>query len=97
MNILLPFQLSPEIGKIVDEFMTNVDAAYDTNDRSVEIYSLYQALTADIISRSAMGVDFGVQKDIENSELLKHMKQVFSTGMPLIAIPFGKLLLLNNN
>ncbi|OQR76313.1 thromboxane-A synthase-like, partial [Tropilaelaps mercedesae] len=81
-------QLSPEIVKIADEFMENVDKAYASGGRSVEMYDLYQALTAETICRTAMGVDFGMQKDIEGNKLLRDMKVVFQIGLPLPAIPF---------
>ncbi|OQR72996.1 thromboxane-A synthase-like [Tropilaelaps mercedesae] len=80
--------IAPEMSRIIDEFMENVDKAYATEGRVEEMYDLYQALTLDTICRTALGVGFGVQKDIANSKLLKQLKMIFSIGLNLFIFLF---------
>ena len=65
--------------------MDNIDDCY-TNGTECDINNLLQALTLDTICRVGMGVDFGVQKDVTNSELLKKVKIMVSFPMGLLAV-----------
>lgn len=69
-------QLSPEVAHFVDDFIANV-AVSSESGAEFDIYELYQALTLDTICRSAMGVNFGIQKDVANSEILQELKAIF--------------------
>lgn len=87
-SLNLYFQLVPMFSVMADEFMDNVDKAFASGDGSVEMSILYEALTSESICRTAMGVDFAVQKDIVHSKLLKHLRAVFGFGVPFILIVF---------
>lgn len=69
--------------------MKNIDDCF-INSRECDIYGLLQALTLDTICRVGMGVDFGVQKDVANSELLKQIRIMVSFPLGLMAVILRK-------
>ena len=73
----------------VDKFMKNVDKDFDSSSEC-DIYELFQALTLDTICKTGMGVDFGVQDDVENSKILKHVKSIFSFPFNLLLVVIGE-------
>ncbi|OQR74337.1 cytochrome P450 3A31-like [Tropilaelaps mercedesae] len=83
-------QLSPEVGRVVDGFMDNVHKEFASGGRSVDIYQLYQALTLETICHTALGVDYGIQKDVANSKILQKVKVVFTLNFNLLSIFLSK-------
>lgn len=80
----------PEILSMVDEFMENVRDAFITGNRFVDISELYQALSLDCLSRSAMGADFAIQKDLDKSKIFKQMNTMLREKFNLLNIVLRK-------
>ncbi|XP_003745699.1 cytochrome P450 3A6-like [Galendromus occidentalis] len=78
-------QLCPEVIHIVDDFMENVDAAH-VNGKEFDMYELYKGLTLDTICRSALGVDFEIQKNIAESRILHAIKALFNSPMNYLTV-----------
>ncbi|XP_028968770.1 cytochrome P450 3A5 [Galendromus occidentalis] len=78
-------QIAPEMCTSVDLFMENVGSCF-IEGKECDIYELLQALTLDTICRVGMGVDFGVQKDVANSKLLKQVKIMTSFPLTFMAL-----------
>ena len=81
---LLP-KVTPEVCSVVDEFIKNVDKDF-ANAKDCDFYELYQALTLDTICKTGMGVDFKIQNDIENSNILKQVKVMLSFHIDLVSV-----------
>ncbi|XP_022704431.1 cytochrome P450 3A31-like [Varroa jacobsoni] len=79
-------RMLPEILSMVDEFMENVRDAFITGNRFVDISELYQALSLDCLSRSAMGADFAIQKDLDKSKIFKQMNTMLREKFNLLNI-----------
>lgn len=69
--------LNAEVIAVVDQFMDNV-AGFE--GKEIEIYSYIQALTMDTICKTALGVDYDIQKDVPNHPILVQAKIMFESG-----------------
>lgn len=67
---------------IVDEFIDAAGKACQ-RDEEVEFYELAQALTLDVISRTALGVNYGLQKNLEHP-MLSRARAFFDARLDLL-------------
>lgn len=74
---------------MVDEFIVNV-GDYTANSKECDLYLLYQGLTLDTICKSAMGVNFDIQKNLETDKLLKQVRSMLAFGMNVVVILIGE-------
>ena len=75
---------------MVDEFIRNVDEYHDQS-KECDMYFLYQGFTLDTICKSAMGVNFEIQKNLETDKLLKQVRSMLAFGMNVVVILIGEL------
>lgn len=71
--------------------MKNLEKEFKSSNQDVDLYEYYQALTLDTICRTALGVKYEIQNNIEHSEILRHVKVLFSNKMNLLTVLFGEL------
>lgn len=76
--------LCPGVVSSVREFEATIDE-YARLGEEFEIGNLYQALTLDVICRSAMGIEYNIQKNPEHS-LLVSSRLLFSSTFSWIAV-----------
>ncbi|OQR66534.1 cytochrome P450 3A4-like [Tropilaelaps mercedesae] len=73
--------LTAEMSLIVDEFIENVT---NHNGAKVEIYPYLQALTIDVICKTALGVDYAIQQNPRGHPLLLQVKAMFEAQPGII-------------
>ncbi|XP_077558401.1 thromboxane-A synthase-like isoform X3 [Haemaphysalis longicornis] len=76
--------LTPGVVSSVREFEATIDE-YARSGEEFEIGDLYQALTLDVICRSAMGIEYHIQKNPQHS-LLVSSRLLFSSTFSWIAV-----------
>lgn len=83
-------QLAPEVSIVTEDFMKNLEKEFNSSNQDVDLYEYYQALTLDTICRTALGVKYEIQNNIEHSEILRHVKVLFSNNMNVLTVLFGE-------
>ncbi|XP_003741765.1 cytochrome P450 3A24 [Galendromus occidentalis] len=93
--------LHEPMSEIIDEFIVTLEKSCRDN-REVEFYELAQALTLDVISRTALGANYGLQKNLRHP-MLSRARAFFDIKLdPLflltMAVPstFGLTVFLKN-
>lgn len=70
------------MSNVIDEFIASVESACE-HDQEIEMYQLVQALTLDVICRTALGVNYGLQKDLRHP-ILGRAKAFFDIKIDLL-------------
>ncbi|XP_003744236.1 cytochrome P450 3A31 [Galendromus occidentalis] len=72
--------LSPPMHAVIEEFSRNLS---ENLEKDIDIKIFLQALTMDVISRNAFGANYNMQKDPENHELFKLIRDFMGQDFDL--------------
>lgn len=80
--------MSPGVISCVAELIARIGERAKTGDE-FEIGDMYQALTLDVICRTAMGIQYNIQQT-PNHRFLNSSRMLFGSSFPILAVLLGE-------